>query len=219
MTGMDDGRVILVTAFGPYGPYRKNPTEEIVRRLLEGGECGGPLPGVEGVVLPVSREKAPAVLMERLRRGGLRAVLLLGLAPDRPVLTLERFATNLLDYPIPDEEGAQVREEPVLPGGPVAYESTLPLRAIQEALLAEGIPCGLSATAGSYLCNQMLYLALHEAAVSGSGVPTGFLHIPRAAESVAEQMAEGKPGAASLPLATLERGLRRALEVLVGPGV
>ena len=216
----DGGReeVLLLTGFGPFGPYRRNPAEEILARILGGSEVGGPVPGVEGLLLPVSHDRGPELLRKRMRRGGISAVVQMGLAPERGTVCLEEVALNLLDFPIPDEDGRRLRDQPIVPGGPLAYASTLPLRSLQKAILDEGIPCVLSRSAGTYLCNQIFYLALHEARNFTSPPPVGFVHLPPASESAAEAIAEGRAASASLPLAFSERAVRRAIALLLQHG-
>jgi pyroglutamyl-peptidase len=133
-------------------------------------------------------------------------MLLLGVAPGRTGLSVERTAVNLLDFHSPDNDGAQPVDVPIDAGAPVAYLATLPLRAIVEAGWAAGIPGYISDTAGLYLCNAAMYTALH--ATAAGGPPAGFLHLPSLPDEVAGQTVP-QP---SMPLATQIEGVRIALE-------
>ena len=131
---------------------------------------------------------------------------MLGVAPGRAGLSVERTAVNLFDFPSPDNDGAQPVDVPIEAGAPVAYFATLPLRRIVEAWRAAGIPGYVSESAGLYLCNAAMYSALH--ATAADGPPTGFLHLPSLPDEVAAQRAPGP----SMPLATQIEGVRIALE-------
>src|SRR5207247_7705475 len=106
------------------------------------------------------------------------AIVHLGLAAGRARVAVERVAVNVMDYELPDVVGYQAAGEPCVAGGPAAYFSTLPVRAIAAALVAESIPGYVSSTAGTYLCNQTLYGTLHRLAARGDRTPAGFLHFP-----------------------------------------
>jgi pyroglutamyl-peptidase len=160
--------MILVTGFEPFGGLARNPTGELARAVARGG-------AVEGAVLPVDYAKVPARIAELLARPW-DAVLLLGLAVGRQELSLERVAINFRDPVRPDNAGAVPEASEVVPGGPAAYFSTLPLAALQGALAREGLPVEYSLTAGAYLCNAAFYLARH--ALEGRPVPCGFVHLP-----------------------------------------
>lgn len=108
-----------------------------------------------------------------------------------------------------------------MPGGPAAYFTTLPLKAMQQAILEAGVPAELSLTAGAFLCNQVAYLLLHHLATQpGIGsIPAGFIHLPRLPEQAADlQLARPETGAVpSMSLEAQVRGLEAALRVLIDP--
>jgi pyroglutamyl-peptidase len=171
---------MLLTGFESYGGRSLNPSEQVVRRL-GGTEIAGVR--VVGHTLPVDyRElgRRIAALVEEVRP---RAVICLGLWPGSPMLRLERVAVNIADFEIPDNVGLMTRE-PVVEGGAEAYRSTLPIHAIQDRLLAVGIPAQLSASAGTFLCNAAMYHALRAAAARRPVPPAGFIHLPYLPEQV-----------------------------------
>ena len=171
---------MLLTGFESYGGRSLNPSEQVVKRLA-GTEIAGI--AVVGHTLPVNhRELGPRItaLIDQVRP---RAVICLGLWPGSPIPRLERIAVNIADFEIPDNAGLITRE-PVVEGGAEAYRSTLPIHAIQDRLLAAGIPAQLSASAGTFLCNALMYHALRAAAGRTPAPPKGFIHLPYVPEQV-----------------------------------
>lgn len=160
---------ILLTGFTPFGGDAINPSWEVARRFA-GRVIGGHR--VEAVELPTTFGGAPRVLRVALRRHAPALTLCLGLARGRRALSLERVAVNLIDARIPDNAGAQPIDRPVRRRGPPAHFSPLPLKRMRAASLAAGVPCELSLTAGSFVCNAVLYHLLAEGAYGG------FLHLP-----------------------------------------
>ena len=200
-------RVILVTGFEPFTPHKINPTEELARGL-DGHRVGEAV--VRAAVLPVHHaEVAPRVraLLETIRPD---TVLHLGLAGGRARIALERVAVNVMDDAVADNAGCQMTDEPCVPAGPVAYFTTLPLRAILARLTDAGIPAYVSDTAGTYLCNQTLYTTLHAVTGHASAPRVGFMHVPLLPAMVAASGLD-QP---SMELALMRRAVELALEVL-----
>jgi pyroglutamyl-peptidase len=146
-----------------------------VAKRLAGTEIRGVR--VIGHTLPVDyRELGPRIgqLIEQMQP---RAVICLGLWPGTPMLRLERVAVNIADFEIPDNMGLMTRA-PVVDGGAEAHLSTLPIHAIQDRLLQAGIPARLSESAGTFLCNALMYHALRVCAGRAPEPPCGFIHLP-----------------------------------------
>jgi pyroglutamyl-peptidase len=139
-----------------------------------------------------------------------QAVLCLGEASTRAVLSIERLAVNLLNFRIPDNQGFQAGEEPIYPGGPAAYFATLPVLKAFEAVKAAQVPVEISLSAGAYLCNQVFYTLLNFLAHQGLDIPAGFVHLPRLPEQAAAQEA----AAPSMSLETSLRGIQTVIGVL-----
>jgi len=135
-----------------------------------------------------------------------RLVLALGQAGGRVDLSLERVAINVDDARIADNAGAQPVDEAVQPGGPAAYFSTLPIKAMVAAVRAAGLPASVSQSDGSFVCNHVFYGLMHRLQ-SRPAVRGGFMHLPLLPEQAARL-----GGMASLPLATMVEGVRLALE-------
>jgi pyroglutamyl-peptidase len=164
----------LVTGFDPFGGDAVNPSYEAARRLPA---RIGTL-DVVTAELSTSFARAPRQLRALAAREQPNIVLCVGLAADRRVISVERVAVNLDDARLPDNDGAQPMDKPVLRGGPAAYFSSLPVRKIVTRLAAEKIPCELSMSAGTFVCNHVFYALMHLAAQQKQRFRAGFVHVP-----------------------------------------
>ncbi|MCM3339545.1 pyroglutamyl-peptidase I [Paenibacillus sp. MER TA 81-3] len=192
---------LLLTGFDPFGADSINPSWEAVRSL-HGRTIGSYQ--VHAVQLPTSFARAGTALREAMNTFAPDAMLCIGQAGGRPDITLERVAINLMDARIPDNDGAQPTDDEVMRGGPAAYWSRLPVKALRQALRAAGIPCSISYTAGTFVCNAIFYTLMHELHIEpdGSGKRGGFIHIPYLPEQAAVH-----PNAASMSLSSITHGL------------
>ena len=120
-------------------------------------------------------------------------------------MTPEYVGINLRHARIADNLGNQPQDEPVVPGGPTAYFATVPVRAMTAAIEAQGIPAAVSYTAGTYVCNDLLFTLLHHYA--GTPVRAGFIHVP----FLPGQAGQGQP---SMALDDIVRALCAAIEAL-----
>lgn len=199
---------ILITGFAPFGGEELNPSYEAVKGLPD------VLPDIELIKLelPVSFQAAPAVLDEALASHRPDAVLCAGQAGGRPCVTIERVAINLAEARIPDNDGFQPSGEPLVPGAPAAYFATLPVKAMVQNVRAHALPCNLSYTAGTYVCNGVMYHALHLAATKYPGLLAGFVHVP-----FADFQTVNKPSSPSASLQSITGALRYALEAIANP--
>jgi len=201
--------MILLTGFEPFGEYTSNPAGDVAK-ALDGRVFGAEV--VRSVVLPVHHAEAALTVSRLLDEIAPRAIVHLGLAGARARIALERVAVNVMDFEIADNAGYRAAGEPCVPGGPVAYFSTLPLGAILNALTADGVPAYLSSTAGTYLCNQTMYTTRHVLERRGLAIPAGFIHLPQSAAMVAASGLD-QP---SLDLPLMIRAIETALRVTVG---
>lgn len=166
---------ILVSGFEPFGEYPENPSMELVKALPDQFSIHISL---IKTILPVDDVRGPDHLLEEIHHAKPDAVLAFGLAPKRHKITLERVAINLKDYRIPDNAGHQIIDQPIVPGGPTAYFTTLPIRKMLTALTTANIPANISLSAGSYLCNQVFYRMMHEITIQYWPIRAGFIHLP-----------------------------------------
>lgn len=193
---------ILITAFEPFGGERINPAQAVLERLPE---------AISGAVLyrsvlPVSYRKSAALLLEQIERVRPDAVVMLGQAGGRAKITPERIAVNLDHCEACDNDGEQRIDSVIHPEGPAAYFSTLPVHAMLQEMRKYEVGCAMSASAGAFVCNHVSYEALHYISRMGYGIPAGFIHLPYLPEQ-----AEGKPGAASMPLSAMVHVVQAAL--------
>ena len=196
-------KTILLTGFEPFGGDAANPSQDVAR-ILNGETIAGHT--VVGALLPCVFGAALGELRLQARSCAPALVVCLGLAGNRAAITPERVAINVDDARIPDNAGLQPVDRPVIRGGPAAYWSTLPVKAIVAELRRQGLPAEVSQSAGTFVCNHVFYGLMHELAVRRPGVRGGFIHIPWGT-------GQGPRGAASLPLESLVAGVRAALEV------
>lgn len=194
---------LLVTGFEPFGGETVNPSW-LIAHTLHGRRIGG-VP-VVGVMLPCVFGAALDTLRAALAEHRPQLVLALGQAAGRCELSLERVAVNLDDARSADNAGQQPIDKPVVAGAAAAYFTTLPIKAMVAALRDAGVPATVSASAGSYVCNHVFFGLQH--ALAGSGVRSGFMHLPLLPEQAARNA--GQP---SLTLATMTDGVALALAV------
>lgn len=185
---------LLVTGFEPFGGSPVNPSEVAAAAVAAQPAAGvtvhaAVLPVVGGIA-PGSARAALDGLLDGFRPD---CVLLFGEAHVRSAVSIERIAVNLRDYRIADNSGSTVRDEPVVPGAPDAHFATVPARAMAEAVARLGIPAELSLSAGTYLCNEVMFHVLHRAASGGGPWTAGFVHVPQLEEQFALRPADARP--------------------------
>jgi len=202
---------ILLTGFEPFGGEPINPSWEVAR-ALHGQVIGRAT--VQARCLPTAFGEAPEVLALALAELQPVLVVALGQASGRAEVSIERVAVNLIDARIADNAGQRPQDQPVRADAPAAYFSTLPIKAMRDALRAAGHPAGLSLSAGAFVCNQVFFELQHQ--LAGQGVPSGFIHLP----TLPEQAARAQPSVPSMGLAAQIDAVRLALAVaLAGEGV
>ena len=176
-------RPVLVTGFEPYGGRGSNPAYDTMR-ALDGRTIGGV--EVIGRALPVAIASIKANIAKLLDEISPSAVISVGLWPGEPMIRLERVGINIADFEIPDNEGAICRDSEISGNGLPARLASLPLRKIEQELLAAGIPVRMSSTAGTFLCNACLYGFLEAIDKETRYIPCGFIHLPYTPEQVAQ---------------------------------
>lgn len=196
---------VIVTGFDPFGGNSCNPSGDLALRLHGWQPCSNA--SVIGLVLPCAFGAAIASLAQAIAQYRPALVIALGLADNRNTITVERVAINVDDARIPDNDGRQPVDEPVIAHAPAAYFSTLPIKAIVATLQANGIPASVSQTAGTFVCNHVFFGLSHLIATRYSGVRGGFIHVPCTPEMAARQ-----PGTASMSMDTMEAGIRLAVQ-------
>ena len=192
---------IIVTGFDPFGGEKINPSIECVKAL----------PEIEGVEL--IRLELPTVFKESAKRlneviNDVKpdAVLSVGQAGGRPGITMERIAINVDDARIPDNISQQPIDEAIQLDGEAAYFTTLPIKRIVKAIREAGISAEVSNSAGTFVCNHIMYQALFAAIKADKPFKAGFMHIPFIPEQTTD-----KP---SLPLEESTKALQIAIETI-----
>ena len=164
---------ILLTGFEPFGGDSVNPSW-LVAQQLEGMSFAGAQ--VQAVQLPCVFGISAQVLLQALAQHQPDVVLALGLAQGREGISIERVAINVDDARMADNAGRQPIDTPVVPGGPAAYFSTLPIKRLAQGLQQAGHPAHISQTAGTFVCNHVFYALQHH--LLGQHVMSGFVHLP-----------------------------------------
>lgn len=197
---------VLVTGFDPFGGSAVNPSWDAVQ-ALHGREIAGHR--VIGEELPTVFGAALQRLEAALERHRPRLVVCTGQAGGRPAISLERVAINVNDARIPDNAGVQPVDTAIVPGGPTAYFTTLPIKAMLQALLDAGVRAEVSQTAGTFVCNHTFYGLMHLLArPMWQGVRGGLIHVPWLPE-------QGQP---SMHLDQLVQGLEIAIACALQTG-
>ncbi len=191
---------VLMTGFAPFGGEPVNPSWQAVSLL------GARRDDIAAVELPCEFAASRPALLAAVEEHRPSLVVCVGQAGGRLDVTPERVAVNLIDARIPDNAGEQPVDVPVVPGGPAAYFTTLPVKACVAAIRAAGVPASVSHTAGTYVCNQVFYGLMHLLSTTPD-VRGGFVHVPFSPEQVA---ASGK----AAPSLGVDR-IADALEALV----
>ena len=195
---------LLLTAFDPFGGERINPALEAVKKVSDRiGE-------IEITKLEVPTVFVKSINMVKAEMDRLRPdfVLCVGQAGGRFDVTPERVAINIDDARIPDNEGNQPLSAAIFEDGETAYFSSLPIKAMVQAIRDVGLPSSVSNTAGTFVCNHLMYGVLYHINKSYPKMSGGFIHVPYIPEQVANQ-------ASSVPYMALA-DITRALEAAVG---
>lgn len=194
---------LLITGFEPFGGEKINPAWEAVAALPD---RIGPFVLTRARV-PVEFGRAGQVVLDAASKLHPDVILCIGQAGGRNAVTPEAAALNLRETEQPDNAGRMPQDEPCVPGGENALFSTLPVRRMVQAIRDAGLPGKLSCSAGTYVCNDLLYTLLH--AFRGSETRVGFVHVPFLPEQAGD-------GVASLPLDQTVRALQAAIGAIDG---
>jgi len=198
---------VLLTGFEPFEQQEVNASWAAVCAVAQDWDEAAEGASLVTALLPVSFARAPRRLAELLVDTRPDLVICVGEAGGRSAVSVERVAVNVQDARIPDEDGVQPVDVPVVPGGDVAHFSSLPVKACFAAMAAAGVPAEVSNTAGTFVCNAVAYaLADHLAAGHAPGARGGFVHVPR----LPEQVPDGAPALGAQEAAAGLRAILRA---------
>lgn len=198
---------VLVTGFDPFGGESVNPAFEAVK-LLPDEIAGAQIVKLE---IPTVFTRSAVVLEEAMRREQPDIVICVGQAGGRSALTVEKVAINLAEARIPDNDGEQPLDTPLREDGDVAYFASVPVKAMVANVREHGLPAFVSYTAGTFVCNSIMYHLLYLIDRKFPGVRGGFMHVPYATSQVVD-----KPnGTPFMPLPDIAKSLEYAIEAAV----
>lgn len=198
---------ILVTGFDPFGGEKVNPAYEAVKLLpdqIHGAE-------IVKLEIPTVFSKCGPVVEEGIRRCRPDVVLNIGQAGGRASVTVEKVAINFADARIADNHGEQPVDEPLQADGDAAYFATIPVKAMMQNVREHGLPCSISYTAGTYVCNAVMYNVLYMCAKRYPGIRAGFIHVPYDSSQVIDKAA----GTPSMTLEAIAKSIEYAIEAIV----
>ncbi|HCE1836143.1 pyroglutamyl-peptidase I [Vibrio parahaemolyticus] len=195
---------VLITGFEPFGGDAINPALEAVKRLEETSLDGGIIVTCQ---VPVTRFESISAVIDAIEAHQPDCVITVGQATGRAAITPERVAINVDDFRIPDNGGNQPIDEPIIEHGPDAYFSSLPIKRIAQTLQESGIPCQVSNSAGTFVCNHLFYGVQHY--LRDKSIRHGFVHIPL----LPEQVTDGNHPSMSLDM--IVAGLKLVAQVVI----
>lgn len=199
---------ILITGFDPFGGASVNPAYEAVK-LLPDEIKGADIIKLE---IPTVFKKEGEVLEAGIEEHSPDIVICVGQAGGRSGITVEKVAINLMEARIPDNEGQQPMDEPVCSDGETAYFAKLPIKAMVQKMREQGIPARISYTAGTYVCNDVMYRLLYMIEKKYHNMRGGFIHVPYLPEQVID-LPDGVPSMSAEMIAqAIECGVEAALE-------
>lgn len=197
---------ILVTGFNPFGKETINPSIEAVKRLPN------KIANAELIKLeiPTVMNTSLETIEEVMLKENPDMILSIGQAGGRSDISIERVGININDFSIPDNHGNQPIDELIYEDGATAYFTNLPIKAMVDAIREEGIRASVSNSAGTFVCNHVMYGVRYMVEHQYQGKKSGFIHIPYLPEQVRD-----KPGQPCMELDLIVKGLCKAIETMV----
>ena len=200
---------ILITAFDPFGGEKINPAWEAVQGLPD--EIGGAK--LVKLQIPTVFGNASEVIVRRIKEVRPDFILSIGQAGGRSAMTVEFVGINWQDGRIPDNSGFQPVGELLEKEGETAYFSTLPVTAMVLAMREAGVPAFISYSAGTFVCNAVLYRVLHHIHSNQLEAKAGFIHVPYSTgQGVTKPV-----GTPTMDLETIKAGIEAALRAMIEP--
>ena len=196
---------VLITGFDPFGGEKINPAWEAVNALPN------EVDGVEviKVQIPTVFKKSAQKLFEAIESVKPDAVICVGQAGGRFDFNVERVAINADDARIPDNEGKQPIDVKIFEDGENAYFATLPIKAMVEEAKKAGVPASVSNTAGTFVCNHIMYSLLYYINKNKLNIRGGFIHVPYISQQVI-----GKKNTPYMELTTATKGLEASIRAI-----
>ncbi|KWZ89249.1 pyroglutamyl-peptidase I [Anaerococcus hydrogenalis] len=196
---------VLLTGFDPFGEDKINPSIELVKKV--DGKIGSAQ--IFKLEIPTVFKKSGQILEENIKKIRPDVILCIGQAGGRSSITVERIAINIDDARIFDNDGKKPIDEKIRDNGENAYFSNLPIKKIVEDIKKENIPAEISNSAGTFVCNHLMYQALY-LAKKYKNIRAGFIHIPYLPEQVLN-----KTNTASMDLENSLRAINIAIKTII----
>ncbi|MBV1708803.1 MAG: pyroglutamyl-peptidase I [Erysipelothrix sp.] len=200
---------ILVTAFEPFGTETINPALEIIK-LLPDRILGQ---NIIKLQIPTIRYKSVNAIIEMIVKHQPDIVLSLGQAGGRSDITIERVGINVDDYGIEDNEHNMPIDEKIVMDGPDAYFINLPIKDMMRRIKDADIRASVSNTAGTFVCNHVIYAIRHYCETNQTNIHSGFIHVPFLPQQVID-----KPAIPSMPLELMLKAITLAIETIIKKG-
>lgn len=197
---------ILVTGFDPFGKDTINPAIEAVKKLPDVIDSAK----IIKLEIPTVFYKSKDVVKEAILKENPDYILNIGQAGGRTDLTPERVAINIDDARIEDNEGQQPIDSPIQNNGEAAYFSQLPIKAMVDYMKKEDLPASVSNSAGTFVCNHIMYQMLYLTEKEFPEIKAGFMHIPFMTEQVVD-----RPDTPSLPLEDIVKGIEASIKAII----
>ena len=196
---------VLITGFDPFDDEAINPAWEAINALPD------VIDGIEviKVQIPTVFKKSAKKLFETIEAVKPDAVICVGQAGGRFDFNVERIAINVDDARIPDNEGKQPIDEKIFEDGENAYFATLPIKAMVEEARKAGVPASVSNSAGTFVCNHIMYSLLYYISKNNLNIRGGFIHVPYIAQQVI-----GKKNMPFMEVTTITKGLEASIHSL-----
>lgn len=199
-------RRVLVTGFTPFGGESTNPSWEIVKALPD--NIGSYR--IEKLRVPTEFNKAIDIAAAAIDKLQPQVVLCFGQAGGRSRMSVERVAINVDDARIADNAGRQVIDQPIRRNAPAAYFCTVPVKAMVAGMSRANVPAEVSNSAGTFVCNHLIYGVLHHIASNSYATRAGFIHVPFLESQIVD-----RPDTPSLSLPTMIAGAKAAIMAAV----
>ena len=197
---------LLLTAFEPFGGEVINPGLEAIQLISD--KIGDK--EIVKAVIPTAFDTSIATVIAYIQKEQPDIVLSIGQAGGRSDITVERVAININDARIPDNEEKQPVDQPIVEEGPAAYFSNLPIKAMVQAIREVEIPASISNTAGTFVCNHLMYGVLHYLKEHYPQARGGFVHVP----FLPKQVVQSTSAAPSMSLENFVKGIEAAIAVM-----
>lgn len=171
---------ILVTSFDPFGNDAINASSMVLQDLPN---C---IQGMDLIKMeiPTIAYTSLTRIHDAIQQYDPDFILSLGQAKGRSDITVERVGINIHDFRIPDNAGNQYINLPIYQDGPDAYFSNLPIYHMVEAIRQAGIGASISNSAGTFVCNHVLYGVRYMLEHEYPQKRSGFIHLPCLKEQI-----------------------------------